>query len=83
MSSPQDFVTSAHAPLPPQPEVEDECLKPEVLLHITFEVIFQLDKATEARWLSPEEISLRDFLVEQYRSLHMVIRCEIAGMWSI
>jgi hypothetical protein len=40
MSLPQDSIAPAHAPLPPQPEVEDECLKPEVLLHIAFEVIF-------------------------------------------
>jgi hypothetical protein len=45
MSSPQVSVAPAHVPLPSQPEVEDECFKPEVLLCITFEVIFQLDKA--------------------------------------
>jgi hypothetical protein len=42
---------------------------PEVWLHIAFEVISQLDKANESRWLSPEEVSIRDFLVEQTRSL--------------
>jgi hypothetical protein len=45
MSSPQVSVAPAHVPPPSQPEVEDECFKPEVLLCITFEVIFQLDKA--------------------------------------
>jgi hypothetical protein len=37
----QASVTLAHVPLPPQPEVQDECLKLEALLHITFEVISQ------------------------------------------
>jgi hypothetical protein len=44
---------------------------PEVLLHIAFEVVSQLYKykAKESRWLLPEELSVRDFLVEQIRSL--------------
>jgi hypothetical protein len=45
MSVAQASVALTHVPLPPQPEVEDECLKPEVLLHIMVEVISQLDKA--------------------------------------
>jgi hypothetical protein len=36
-------------------------------------VISQLGKAEESRWLSPEELSLCDFLVEQIRSLHLVV----------
>jgi hypothetical protein len=58
---------------PPQPEMDDECLTPEILLHIAFEVISQLGKAEESMWLSPEALSLRDFLVEQLWSLQLVI----------
>jgi hypothetical protein len=50
---------------PPSPEVEDECLTPEVLLHVAYEVVSQLDKAEESMLLSLEEHSLPDFLVEQ------------------
>jgi hypothetical protein len=52
-----------------QPVVEDEYLLPEVRLHIAFEVVSQLDKAEDARWLSPKELSFCDFLVEQISSL--------------
>jgi hypothetical protein len=34
---------------PQQPEMDDECLTPEVVLHIFFEVISQLSKAEESR----------------------------------
>jgi hypothetical protein len=56
--------------------VQDECLTLEVLLHIAFEVISQLDKAEESRWLSPEEFSLCDFLVQQIRSLQLVVEAQ-------
>jgi hypothetical protein len=36
-------------------------------------VISQLGKTEESRWLSLEELSLRDFLVEQFRSLKLVV----------
>jgi hypothetical protein len=45
--------------------VEDDYLSPDMRLHIVFEVVSQLDKAEDFKWLSPEEVSLRDFLVEQ------------------
>jgi hypothetical protein len=48
-----------------QSEAEDDCLTPEVRLHIALKVVAQLDKAEDFRWLSPEELSLREFLVEQ------------------
>jgi hypothetical protein len=53
--------------------MDDECLVPEVLLHIAFTVISQLSKSEEYRLLSPEELSLRDFLVDQFRSLQLVV----------
>jgi hypothetical protein len=58
---------------PPQPKINDECLKLEVQLHISFKMISQLVKAEESRWLSPEELSLHDFLAEQIRSLQLVV----------
>jgi hypothetical protein len=54
--------------------MDEECLTPEVQLHIVFKVISQLGKAEESRCLSPEELSLRDFLVEQIRSLQLVVK---------
>jgi hypothetical protein len=51
------------------PKMEDERTSPEVLLHIAYEVVSQLDKPEEFRLLLPEEESLRDFLVDQIRSL--------------
>jgi hypothetical protein len=39
-------------------EVEDECLTHEVLLHIAYEVVSQLDNAEDFRQLSLEEHSL-------------------------
>jgi hypothetical protein len=53
--------------------MDDECLVPEVLLHIAFTVISQLSKSEEYRLLSPEELSLRDFLVDQFRLLQLVV----------
>jgi hypothetical protein len=44
---------------------EDVCLTSEVRLRIALEVVTQLGKAEDYRWLSPEELSLREFLVEQ------------------
>jgi hypothetical protein len=60
--------TSPVPPRPPssfcsQPEVEDEYLSLEVRLHIAFNVVSQLDKAEDSMSLSPEELSLRNFLV--------------------
>jgi hypothetical protein len=52
-----------------QPEVEDEYLSSEMRLYVAFEVVSHLDKAEDFRSLSPEELSLRDFLNEQIRSL--------------
>jgi hypothetical protein len=59
-----------------QPVVEDEYLLPEVRLHIAFEVVSQLDKAEDARWLSPKELSFCDFLVEQIWSLQLVVKMQ-------
>jgi hypothetical protein len=42
-------------------------------LHIAFELISKLDKTEESRWLSLQELSLHDFLVEQIRSLQLVV----------
>jgi hypothetical protein len=53
--------------------MDDECLVPEVLLHIAFTVISQLSKSEEYRLLSPEELSLRNFLVDQFRLLQLVV----------
>jgi hypothetical protein len=53
--------------------MDDECLVSEVLLHIAFTVISQLSKSEEYRLLSPEELSLRDFLVDQFRLLQLVV----------
>jgi hypothetical protein len=36
-------------------ELEDECPAPEVLLHITYEAVSQLDRAEESRLLSLDE----------------------------
>jgi hypothetical protein len=78
--SSQVSIASAQVPLPPQREVvdegltlEDEYLSSEVRLHIAFEMFSQLGNAEVSRWLSPEEVSLRDFLVEQIRSLQLVV----------
>jgi hypothetical protein len=59
-----------------QPEVEDECLTPEVRLHIALEVVTQLDKAEDFIRLSSEKLSLREFLVEQISSLLMVVEAQ-------
>jgi hypothetical protein len=56
--------------------VEDKCLTPEVLLHIANEVVSQLDRAKESKWLSPEEHSLHDFLVEHVGSLQFVVEVQ-------
>jgi hypothetical protein len=47
---------------PPQSEMDEECLTPEVLLHIAFEVISQLGKAEESSCLSLEELPSTTFL---------------------
>jgi hypothetical protein len=59
-----------------QLEVEDECIMLEVRLHITIEVVSQLDKAEESKWLSPEELSLHNILVEQIRYMQMVVKAQ-------
>jgi hypothetical protein len=43
-------------------ELEDEHPSPEVLLHITYEVVYQLDMVEDYRLLLPEGQSLHDFL---------------------
>jgi hypothetical protein len=50
-------------------EEEDEDLASEVLLHVAYEVVSQLDMAEDFRSLSLEEQSLCGFLVEQIHSL--------------
>jgi hypothetical protein len=62
-------IASSQVPESPHPEVKDECLTSEVMFHIAFEVTSQLDKEEESRWLMPEELSPRGFLVEQIMSL--------------
>jgi hypothetical protein len=56
--------------------VEDEYLSLEVQLDITFEVVSQLDEAEVFRSLSPEELSLRVFLIEQIRSLQLIVEMQ-------
>jgi hypothetical protein len=51
------------------PKLEYECPSSEVLLHIAYEVVSQLDRALEFIRLSPEEHSLRDFLEDHITSL--------------
>jgi hypothetical protein len=51
------------------PEVEDDCLSPEVLLHIAYEVVSQLGRAEEFKQLLPEGLSLHNFLREQICTL--------------
>jgi hypothetical protein len=61
--------------LPPQEE--DECVTLDVLLHIAYEVVSQLDDAADFWQLSFEELSLRDFLVEQIDSLQLVVQAQV------
>jgi hypothetical protein len=61
--------------LPPQEE--DECLSPDVLLHIAYDVVSQLDNAADFWQLSLEELSLQDFLVEQIDSLQPVVEAQV------
>jgi archaellum component FlaC len=56
--------------------VEDEYLSLEAQLDITFEVVSQLDEAEVFRSLSPEELSLRVFLIEQIRSLQLIVEMQ-------
>jgi archaellum component FlaC len=56
--------------------VEDEYLSLEEQLDITFEVVSQLDEAEVFRSLSPEELSLRVFLIEQIRSLQLIVEMQ-------
>jgi hypothetical protein len=56
-----------------QSKAEDDCLTPEVRLHIALEVVAQLYKTEDFMWLSPEELSLREFLVRQISSLWMIV----------
>jgi hypothetical protein len=56
--------------------VEDEHLSPEMRLHVAFEVVSQLDKGEDFRSLSPEELSLCDFLNERIRSLQLVVETQ-------
>jgi hypothetical protein len=59
-----------------EPEVEDDYLTSKDRLHIALEVVVQLDNAEDFRWLSPEELSLYEFLVEQTKSLQMVVEAQ-------
>jgi hypothetical protein len=59
-----------------QSEAKDVCVTLEVQLHIALEVVAQLDKAKDFRWLLPEKLSLREFLVEQISSLRMVFEVQ-------
>jgi archaellum component FlaC len=56
--------------------VEDEYLSLEAQLDITFEVVSQLDEAEVFRSLPPEELSLRVFLIEQIRSLQLIVEMQ-------
>jgi hypothetical protein len=58
------------------PKDEDECLTPEILLHIAYEVVSQLDNAEEFRQFSLDELSLGDFLVEQIHILEPVVEAQ-------
>jgi hypothetical protein len=55
------------------PDEEDECLTPEVLLHIAYEVVSQLYNTEDFSQLLLEECSLQDFLVEQIHSSQPVV----------
>jgi hypothetical protein len=65
------------------PEEEDADLSPEVLLHVAYEVVSQLDRAKEFRSLSLEEQSLRDFLGEQIHSLWLVVKAQNSSAPSL
>jgi hypothetical protein len=56
--------------------VEDDYLTSKDRLHIALEVVAQLDNAEDFRWLSPDELSLHEFLVEQTKSLQMVVEAQ-------
>jgi hypothetical protein len=56
--------------------VEDDCLTSKERLHIALEVVTQLDNTNDFRWLSPEELSLHEFLVELTKSLQMVVEAQ-------
>jgi hypothetical protein len=83
--------SSAQAPMSPaqasvaltlvQSEVEDECLKAEVLLHIAFEVISQLDKVTEFRWLSSRRFPSVIFLLSNLGLCRCLSKCKIPSPW--
>jgi hypothetical protein len=64
-------------------ELEDEHLSPEVLLHIAYEVVSQLDRAEEFCPLSPDEEDLRDFLKDQIVSLQLVVKVQDATVPSM
>jgi hypothetical protein len=51
------------------PDLDDENLSPDVLLHIAYEVVSQLDRAEDFQLLSPDEHDLRDFVEDQIMSL--------------
>jgi hypothetical protein len=56
--------------------VEDDCLAPDILLHITYEVVSQLDRAEESKCLSSKEHSLCYFLVEQVGCLQFIVQVQ-------
>jgi hypothetical protein len=61
------------------PDLGDVRLSSEVLLHIAYEVVSQLDRADEFRLLSHDKLELRDFLEDQIASLQLVVEVQNAA----
>jgi hypothetical protein len=65
------------------PDLNDEHLCPEVLLHIAYEVVSELDMAEEFRLLSLDENDLCNFLEDQITSLQLVVRVQDTAAPSV
>jgi hypothetical protein len=53
----------------PEPSTKDTLPTPEIRLHIVINVVSRLNAVEEARSLLVEELSLREFLLDQILSL--------------
>jgi hypothetical protein len=61
----------------PEPSVEDTLPTPEIRLHITINVVSWLNVTEVARSLSIEELSLREFLLNQIISLQELLELSL------
>jgi hypothetical protein len=59
-------------------DLDDDRLSSEVLLHIAYEVVSQLDRAEDFWLLSPDKQDLCDFLEDHITSLQLVV--EVASL---